>query len=71
MGRLLLRKLKAVRDEKLEKVAGPSKVCVEMISASAEIKISVMIEAFHRVLNGKGMRNEYQTNLLVPIFEEK
>ena len=43
----------------------------EMISASGEIRISVMVELCQRSLDGKEIPNEWQTSVLVPIFKEK
>ena len=53
------------------KAAGPSKVCAEIIIASGEIGVSVMLKLCQRVLDGKGRRDEWQTSVLVPIFKEK
>ena len=35
------------------KAAGPSEVCAEMICASGEVGVSVMVELCQRVLDGK------------------
>ena len=43
----------------------------EMISVGGEVGICVMVELFQRVLDGKGMPDEWQTSALVPIFKEK
>ena len=53
------------------KVAGPSEVCAEMISASGEVGVGVMVELCQRVLNGKGMPDEWQISVLLPIFKGK
>ena len=58
----------ALKVVKPGKAAGPSEVCGEMISASGEVRISVMVELCQRVLDGKGMLDEWQTSVLVPIF---
>ena len=50
--------VKAIREMKVGKAAGPSKVIVEMIAASGEIGISVMVELCQDVLNGRGMPEE-------------
>ena len=42
-----------------------------MISASVEVGASVMVELCQRVLDGKGMPDEWQTSVLVPIFKGK
>ena len=61
----------AIKEIKPRKAAGPSEVCAEIISASAEVGVSVMVELCQRVLNGKGMPDESQTSVLVPIFKGK
>ena len=43
----------AIKVMKPEKAAGPSKVCAEMISASGQVGVSVMVELRQRVLDGK------------------
>ena len=53
------------------KVAGPFEICAEMISASGEVGISVIMELCQLVLDGKGMPDEWQTSVLVPIFKGK
>ena len=52
------------------KAAGSSKVCAE-ISAGGEVGVSVMVELCQRVLDGKGVPDEWQTSVLVPIFKGK
>ena len=61
----------AIKEIKPRKAAGPSEVCAEIISASAEVGVNVMVELCQRVLNGKGMPDESQTSVLVPIFKGK
>ena len=56
---------------KPRKAAGPSEVCPEMISAGGEVGVSVMVELCWCVLYGKAMPHEWQTSVLVTIFEEK
>ena len=46
-------------------------VCAEMISASREVGVSVMVELCQLMLDGKGMPDECQTSVLVPIFRGK
>ena len=48
----------AIKVMKPGKAAGPSGVCTEMISASGEVGVSMMVELCQRVLDGKGMPNE-------------
>ena len=42
-----------------------------MISASRKVGVSVMMELCQRVTDGKGMLDEKQTSVLVPIFKGK
>ena len=60
----------AIKVMKPRKAAGPFEVCAEMIFAREE-RVSVMMEFCQRVLDGKGMPDEWQTNVLVPIFKRK
>ena len=53
------------------KAAGPSEVYAEMISARGEKGVSVMVELCKRVLDRKGMPDEWQTSVLVSIFKGK
>ena len=59
----------AIKVMKPGKAAGPSEVCAEMISASEEVEVSLMLELCQHVLDGKGMPDEWQTSVLVPIFK--
>ena len=61
----------AIEMMKPGKAAGPSELCAEMISASGIVGVSVMVELCQRVLRGKGMPDEWQTSVLVPIFKGK
>ena len=61
----------AIKVMKPGKAAAPSKVYAEMISASGEVGVSVMVELFQRVLDGKGMPDQWQTSVLVPILKGK
>ena len=53
------------------KADGSSEICAEIMSASAELRISVMVELCQRVLHRKEMPDEWQTSVLVPIFKGK
>ena len=59
----------AIKVMKPRNAAGPSEVCTEMILASGEVGVSVMLELSKRVLDGKGMQDEWQTSVLIPIFK--
>ena len=61
----------AIKAMKSGKTDGLSAICAKMIFASGVAGTSVMMEFFQRVLDGKGMSDEWQTNVLVPIFKEK
>ena len=61
----------AIKMIKPGKEAGPSEICAEMISPGREVRVSVMVELCQRVLDGKGMPDEWQTSVLVPIFKGK
>ena len=61
----------AIKVMKPGKAAGPSEVCAQMISASGEIGVSVMVELCQHVLDGKEMPDEWQKSVLLPIFKEK
>ena len=61
--------LKALEKMKAGKPAGPSEVCVEMIAASGEIGIDVMVELCQSVLDGRGMPDEWALSVVVPIFK--
>ena len=53
------------------KATGPSEVSVEMIVASGKIGVKVMMELCQRVLDGRGMPDEWKTSVIVPIFKGK
>ena len=61
----------AIKVMKPGKAAGSSEVYAEMISASGELGVSVMVELCQCLLDGKGMQDEWQTSVLVPIFKGK
>ena len=63
--------VKVIREVKAGKAAGPSEVSVEMIAASGDIGIDVMLELCQGVLDGKGMLAELVLSVIVPIFKGK
>ena len=63
--------VKVMEKIKAEKTAGPSEVGVEMIVASGQIGIDVMVELCQGVLDGRGMLDEWALNVVVPIFKGK
>ena len=63
--------VEAMQRMKSGKATGPSEVSVEMIVASGEIGVKVMMELCQRVLDGRGMPDEWKTSVIVPIFKGK
>ena len=57
--------LKAIREMKVEKAAGPSEVSAEMIVASGEIGIGVTVELCQGVLDGRGMPDDWALSVVV------
>ena len=62
--------VKAMRGMKAVKAAGLLEVIVEMIAASGEIGIGVMVELCQGVLDGRGMPDDWALSV-VPIFKGK
>ena len=63
--------VEAMQKMKLGKATGPSQVSVEMIVASAEIRVKVMMELCQHVLDDRGMPDERKNSVIVPIFKSK
>ena len=63
--------VEAIQSMKSRKATGPSEVSVEMIFASGEIGVKVMMELCQRVLDGRGIPDEWKTSVIVPIFKGK
>ena len=63
--------VEAMQKMKSGKATGPSEVSVEMIVASGEIRVKVMMELCQRVLDGRGMPDEWKTSVIVPFFKGK
>ena len=63
--------VEAIQSMKSGKATGPSEVTVEMIVASGEIGVKVMMELCQRVLDGRGMPDEWSTSVIVAIFKGK
>ena len=61
----------AVETMKRGKATGPSEVSTEMITASGEIGIDVMMKLCQDVLDGRGMPDEWALSIVVPIFKGK
>ena len=53
------------------KVTGPYETSVEIIVASGEIGIKVMMDHCQHVLDGRGMPDERKTTTIAPMFKRK
>ena len=60
-----------LRKIKSGKATGLSEVDSEIIIASGDTRIKVMVEVCQRVLDGRGMPEERKTSVVVPIFKGK
>ena len=63
--------VEAIQSMKSGKATGTSGVSVEMIVASGEIGVKVMMKLCQRVMDGRGMPDEWKTSVIVPIFKGK
>ena len=63
--------VEAMQKMTLRKATGLSEVNVEMIVASGEIGIKVMIELCQRVLDGRGKPDEWKTSVIVHILKKR
>ena len=63
--------VEAIQRMESGKATGPSDVSVEMIVASGEIGVKVMMRLCQRVLIGRGTPDEWKTSVIVPIFKGK
>ena len=61
--------MEALEHLKIIKVPGPSEACAEMILASGDIEIRVMMEPCFRILDGKGMPAYWSTSVAIPTFK--
>ena len=61
----------AIRKMKQGKAAGLSEVTTKMIVAGSRIEEEVMLQLCQRVLDGKGIPDEWKTSVVVPIFKGK
>ena len=61
--------VEAIQKMKSGKANEPSEVSEEMIVASDKIEIEVMMELCQRVLDGRGMPDEWKTSVIVSIFK--
>ena len=63
--------IKAMNKMKLGKAAAPSEVNMDMIMASGKFGVGILKKLCQRVLDGKGMPEEWKTSVVVPIFKGK
>ena len=63
--------VKAMLEMQAGKAVGPSEVSTEMIAASGDVGIRVMMELCQRLLDGKGMPEEWKISVVTPIFNGK
>ena len=63
--------MEAMNKIKLGKAAGPSEVNMDMIMANGKFGVGVLNKLRQRVLDGKGMSEEWKTSVVVPIFKGK
>ena len=60
-----------MKKSKLGKASGLSEVSIEMIKASGKVGIDVLMKLCQRVLEGKGMPEDWKTSVMVPIYKGK
>ena len=63
--------VKAMQKMKSGKATGSSKVSVEIIVASGEDGVKVIMELCQQVFDGRGIPDEWETSVIVPIFKGK
>ena len=63
--------VKAMRGMKTGKATGLSEVSVEMITASGEMGITVMMKLCQDVLDGRGIPDDWKLSVVVPIYKGK
>ena len=63
--------MEAINKMKMGKAAGPSEVNMDMIIASGKLGVGVMKKLCQRILDAKGMAEEWKTSVVVPIFKGK
>ena len=60
--------IEAFKYLKIGKAHGPTEVYAEMILASGDVGIRVLMELCHRTLDGKGITADWSTSVTIPIF---
>ena len=63
--------MEALKHLKIEKAPGPSEVYAEMILASGDVEIGVLMELRQGILYGKGMPLDWAASVAIPIFKQK
>ena len=63
--------MSGMRKMKLGKTSQVSEISMEMINASEKVGIDVMMKLSQRVLDGKGMPEDWNTNVMVSIYKGK
>ena len=63
--------MEAMNKMKLGKAAGPSEVNMDMIIASGKFGVVAIKKLCQRVLDGKGMPEEWKTSVVAPDFKRK
>ena len=61
--------LEAFKHLKIAMAPGPSEVYAQMILASGDILIKMLMDLFQRILDGIGMPEDWATSVAIPIFE--
>ena len=56
---------------KIGRAPWPTEVEAEMILASGDVGIRVLMELCHRILDGRGMTEDWATSVAIPIFKGK
>ena len=60
--------MEAFKYLKIGKASGPSEVYAEMILASGDVGIRVLMKPCQRILDEKGMPADWATSVAIPIF---
>ena len=63
--------MEAFKHLTIGKALGPTEVYAEMILASGDVGIRVVMEHCHRILDVKGMPEDWSISVAIPIFKGK
>ena len=63
--------MEAFKHLKIGKAPGPTEVYAEMILASGDVGIRVLMELCHRILDGKKMPDDWATSVAITILKGK